>query len=76
MFFRIHAFQGPSFSESRFYRVWVQGPGPGPDLGPGSAIWNSKFFNQIKKNLLQSRNFFCFWKQTYINTEMRKQLFK
>ena len=29
MFFRVQAFLGPGFSGSRFFRVWVEGPGPG-----------------------------------------------
>ena len=35
----IPGFQGPGFSESRFFRVQVfQGPGPGPSLGSGSRV--------------------------------------
>ena len=29
MLFRVQAFLGPRFSGSRFFRVWVQGPGLG-----------------------------------------------
>ena len=29
MIFRVHVFLGPGFSGSRFFKVWVQGLGPG-----------------------------------------------
>ena len=31
-----------------------------------SLIWNSKFFNEIKENLLELMNFFCFYKSKHI----------
>ena len=40
------------------------------------SICSSKLFNEIKENLLKLRNFFCFYKQTYIYTQMHKQFFK
>ena len=41
IFFNPIVFQGPGFSESRFFRVQVfqgPGPGPGPSLGSGSRV--------------------------------------